>query len=464
MYALRIRGIYTTALTNLFCKHGFAIVQPSRPICERFNFNPNQQPYDLDICDLKDSQGIFASGNPRGMEQLIRILQGELPDVIVRRCQLGLYAVYRGLTRPGGREGTSVDLGEATGLLPEEKLPDGEAVTVQVAELPARGEAPLLRRMIGIPGRYAILVSSGRIAVSRKIADYGERMRLSWLGGELAPKGWGIVWHTAAAGKPRSVIAKDLGQLATRARQLEDRAASEPPALLLGGEQAVHVEFPGGAKRRLDELRGEVIPTASGHHQAKASGREAGLDTLEEMVGRLSRSPEKDPAAGLLDFPKQHAKLAVEHVKLDGSIQILGRGLVTHTAEAEGVIQLEREIQTEGTYDGLGVAKEPGDRALTEFGEGRWWYRTSYYSPSGELKGEYYNVNTPVEIYSDRIRYIDLEIDIVRLPGGERRLIDEEKLEELQEGLISKELAESARRVAQALLEGSEKDELRDGL
>jgi Ribonuclease G/E len=93
------------------------------------------------------------------------------------------------------------------------------------------------------------------------------------------------------------------------------------------------------------------------------------------------------------------------------------------------LVELEREIKSPGLYDGLGVAKEPGDRAVTEFVPGRWWYKTRYLSPSGELKGEYYNINTPIEIYPDRIRYVDLELDLVRLPGGEMRLIDEAELD-----------------------------------
>ncbi len=215
----------------------------------------------------------------------------------------------------------------------------------------------------------------------------------------------------------------------------------------------------------MDELRGEVIPTPSGHHKAKASGGEADIDGLEKMEGELSRSAEEEPVGGPLEFPSRGAELVVEHVKLDGSVQILGRGLVTAAVAPQGIVQLERKIKTEGMYDGLGVAKEPGDRASTEFGEGRSWYKTSYYSPSSELKGEYYNINTPIEIYPGRIRYIDLEIDVVRLPGGELTLIDEDKLEQaMREGLITEELAQSARKVARALLGRSEQHRLHHGL
>ena len=51
-----------------------------------------------------------------------------------------------------------------------------------------------------------------------------------------------------------------------------------------------------------------------------------------------------------------------------------------------------------------------------------------YYSLDDELKGTYVNINTPIEIYPDRARYIDLEVDVVKLPGQKSEIIDEEEL------------------------------------
>jgi len=440
MYALRIRGIYATTLTSLL-REDFKIVQPSEPICERFDLEPDQEPYDLDIYDLEDRQGIFISGEREGLEQLISILQQELLDVIVRRFELGLYAVYRGVVQSNGPEGTLIDLGNALGFLPKEEFHPGEAVTVQVYALPGRGREPLLRRMIGIPGRYAVLISTGRIAVSRKIADHGERLRLSWLGAELAPQGWGIVWHTAAAGRSRAALAEDIERLAQQAAELAEQAkALEPPARLLAGEAAAQLEFPGGSKERLDELRNEVVSTILGHHRYRAH-----IESTAELQEEQSI------------FPEVGDELLIEHVKPDGQTLQLGRGWVIE-AEPEGqALKLEREIKAPGEYDGLKVIKEPGDRAITEFIEGSWYYRTSYYSPAGELKGEYCNINTPIEIYPDRVRYIDLEIDVVRLPDSEPQVIDEQKLERtVERGWITEKLAQRAREVVRAILEDSE--------
>ena len=59
------------------------------------------------------------------------------------------------------------------------------------------------------------------------------------------------------------------------------------------------------------------------------------------------------------------------------------------------------------------------------------------------------NINTPVEFYNDRIRYVDLEIDVVRLPGGKAEIIDEDVLERrFLEGSVTETLKDAALKAA----------------
>ena len=55
--------------------------------------------------------------------------------------------------------------------------------------------------------------------------------------------------------------------------------------------------------------------------------------------------------------------------------------------------------------------------------------RRAYFRRDGTLIGELFNVQTPAEIDDRGVRYVDLEVDVVRLPGGQVAVVDEDDLE-----------------------------------
>ena len=59
---VRVRGIYSTALTKLLLKSQFKVAQPSTMQEERFGVKENLDSYDLDVFDRLDQQGIHARG------------------------------------------------------------------------------------------------------------------------------------------------------------------------------------------------------------------------------------------------------------------------------------------------------------------------------------------------------------------------------------------------------------------
>ncbi|MHA2322142.1 MAG: DUF402 domain-containing protein [Candidatus Thorarchaeota archaeon] len=111
------------------------------------------------------------------------------------------------------------------------------------------------------------------------------------------------------------------------------------------------------------------------------------------------------------------------------------------------------------THESVDVVSSEGDYALTQVVPGALTLVTDYYSREGHLKGTYVNINTGVEIYPSngnspgRIRYVDLEIDIVKAPiTGEPRIIDQHLLKRaVQRGFITEEMADQSRSRAQAI-------------
>ncbi|MCW4036697.1 MAG: DUF402 domain-containing protein [Candidatus Bathyarchaeota archaeon] len=200
------------------------------------------------------------------------------------------------------------------------------------------------------------------------------------------------------------------------------------------------VEFPWASKQRLDEIRGAVTPTIKMHHFYKACGGEvsSAADMAERLL-RRGRSP--DEVDDLLrrtlapHFPFEGSEVGVEHVKLGGVVLNLGKAVIEKYHEGSH-LKYVREMGGGGVYDGLGTEKDAGDLAVTETEPGEYHTVTRYYSRSGRFKGAYININTPVELYPTKIRYIDLEVDICVWPEGASEVLDEEMLERFADELI----------------------------
>src|SRR3712207_1801092 len=87
---------------------------------------------------------------------------------------------------------------------------------------------------------------------------------------------------------------------------------------------------------------------------------------------------------------------------------------------------LERSFSAGGRYDSLHVPKLAGDSGTIEVVRGSWVLRRSYHRVDGSLVGELYNVQTPAEIEPGVVRYVDLEVDVVRMPDGRVAVVDED--------------------------------------
>jgi hypothetical protein len=149
--------------------------------------------------------------------------------------------------------------------------------------------------------------------------------------------------------------------------------------------------------------------------------------------------------------------VAIEHGKPDGRVVTLGRGTVTGTDPDEGTVSVRREMTGGGEYDALGVAREGGDTATTRLVEGRRWYPTVYRDGGGTVKGTYVNVCTPLELFADSVRYVDLHVDVIRHADGAVEVVDEDELAAAVEaGHVSEPLAETATDVAERIASGLE--------
>lgn len=215
------------------------------------------------------------------------------------------------------------------------------------------------------------------------------------------------------------------------------------------------VEFPFLSKGSLDRMRGEVVPTMEGHHRFRIISSEY-VDLVEREVEKFPFKKKKMEEAVkkrlILDTLERGKGLKIEHVKPEGNLIQLQGGEITFLSGDKGEMVIRRPLKG-GRYDGLGMIIDKGDYAMTSVREGDWLVKHSYYSAEGGLKGKYWNINTPVEFYPERVRYVDLHIDVV-LKGEERpQIIDKDQLEGLVEmGYIKGELACKSLQVAESIM------------
>jgi protein associated with RNAse G/E len=289
-----------------------------------------------------------------------------------------------------------------------------------------------------------------------------------------APDGWGVEWRYPALAADVGAMDAALAAAVTAAETLDATLASatdsaDDPERLAAPETARWVWFGREARFALDECRRSVTATMAGHHRVKAGGEGASdaVDFLEAVCGGVGPDGSVDDGAGAgpatdsasdADFPfaavtgqfgpREDDRVTIAHGKPDGRLIELGEATVTER-DPEGRVVLERELSSSGTYDGLGTERRPGDVAVTRVREGRWWYPTAYRGSDGQRKGTYVNVCTPVEVFPAAVRYVDLHVDVVRLPDGTVRRVDEAELSAaVERGAVSETLAERARSVA----------------
>jgi hypothetical protein len=215
-------------------------------------------------------------------------------------------------------------------------------------------------------------------------------------------------------------------------------------------KDAAEIEFPLGSKSLLDEIRGTVVPTLLNHHRLKIICPDR-VDRIEaevlavnpEMSESLGCSAEKEWIWGQYERGKE---IAIEHVKLNGRVLHLSKGEVLEEDFSRRRLILKRfQFEGRGRYDGLGIPREEGDYAVSEIRGGEWHYCHTYFRARGKRVGTYYNINTPLELYPDRIRYVDLEIDVVQFPSGKVDIVDEGELEKrFQQGYIGAQMQKKA--------------------
>ncbi|WP_049984098.1 DUF402 domain-containing protein [Halorubrum sp. BV1] len=484
---VRIRGIYTTAITRLLLDAGHEVVDASGPIRRRFEAEFPTAPPDVRVETTADRQGVGAHGDPEAIADLREhigeigldtlawtdpaptgtVLDGEVTETLgggaVVRLRVGTDE-----TESGGDKGSKTTEGYLPYGTVDDHVETGDPVRVQVREpaAPWTDRRPTLDGALRLGGDLVSLEpGSGTRVDVRNDETARELAGMVDLLGLEPPEGWRAVWKSSAVDAGTDELeaglrvaieaAEEVGSAVDAAGGLgvladPSRLRDEPIATSNSGFWAW---FGRETRFSLDDARREVTATMPGHHRVKAGSADAsaGVDLAEALC---EPGPDAEFPFGVVTDafgPTEGGALRIDHGKPDGRVVTLGEATVTEV-DADGSVTVEREMTGGGTYDGLGVSREAGDIAETSLKEGRWWYPTTYRGSDGTVRGTYVNVCTPVEVFPDAARYVDLHVDVVKHPDGAVERVDDDVLREsVAAGDTPEPLAEKARDVASAL-------------
>ncbi|MEA5452236.1 Rne/Rng family ribonuclease [Leptolyngbya sp. CCNP1308] len=124
-------------------------------------------------------------------------------------------------------------LKRSAGSITELVVPQ-QKVLVQIMKEPTGNKGPRLTGNVSLPGRYLVLMPSGRgVNLSRRIRSESERNRLRALAILIKPAGMGLLVRTEAEGISENAIIEDLETLQKQWESIQQQAVNtRPPALL----------------------------------------------------------------------------------------------------------------------------------------------------------------------------------------------------------------------------------------
>jgi len=459
MTSIRIRGIYTTALTKFFIDQGHYINQMSDLIKDRFSQKETYDVPKVDIKHTKDLQGISIVGDKESLGEIEKNIREEFTDVFFLKSDIDLYGIYKGSVIKTNNE-TIVNLGNDIGILPE--YSDEDVVLVQVLEM---NDKPLLTTRITFSGKYCVIIPEDDIKISRKIRDERERSRLMEIGRGVKPNNFGVLWRTSSEHVEEEILSKEALELAKNATYVMDKFAElEGAGLIKPGKSHMKIIFGNETKEKLDSIRDSVTPTIKKHHMLKSAGRDISfaVDMVENIKGKRDIKGLDELFIDVfrqIKGPKIGDEVSLEHIKPSSHTIMIDGGKVRNYNPP--YIKIKRVFTTRGSFDGLDIRKEPGDYAITELEEGKWHFIHVYYDKNNNIKGEYFNICTPIEIFPNRIRYIDLEVDVVKYPNGDIHIVDQEQLtKRVKEGVFPEKLAQMALKEAEDVIKLYGADEI----
>ncbi len=500
-----IRGIYSTALTKMFLDEGYPIIYPSKRIQKLFDIpfrEDDTYAKDITISERWDKQGISIMFKKEMWDELkennfkdFPLNKERFPNLITFHSKFHKNSIYRGIVVKSNKKRNFSKVRLIPESIGDEKeemkkqfyttfghfksyLPEGKEGIFQVSHEDYGKTTARLTSFYTVPGDLVVINPySKRVLISKKLHNPRVKKRLFNLGKELQRnKKYGFIFRTAAKLASDEEIKDEVNQLEEELIEIQKKAAKIENQIgeIHSNFRTINLIFTNPIKNKFNSIRKEIVDTIDFHHNIKSNpskskhmgkfgaNETALLDYSEALMKKMEEKESKKKIEGfyLDQYFRQinrGQKFYINHLKLTGKVLHLSPGRVFElNVDPDEPLQitLKRKLKEGGIYDGLGTPIERGDYSISKFVENNWFYVSEYFSRKGELKGKYFNINTPTEITNQTIQYVDLDIDVVENVARERKIIDKEKLDVgLDLDIISQEVYDKALVIAENIVE-----------
>lgn len=319
---VKVRGIYSTAISKLLIDKGQEIVDAGKLISQRLGVSSGSP--DIEIRDLPSKEGIRIKG--KGAKEIVKLLREALPNIVTLDKSKGkIYvSIVKGMDE--NNKNIIVDTPEGEGIIDMRSFwgyaKPGSKILAQ-----QKGRSSnylVLTTQLRLFGEDCVIISNGFNKMSSKIRSEAVKSKLMKIIRELNVKNKGVLWKASAAQKDEEYLKKEINELLSLDEKIrKEFDESDSPKILYEGLEEIVVLFDTSTKSELDKIRSLVVPTIDGHHLLKSGGYQELVDILENLDLKYPNILEKIKQTLSQYGPLPKQKYEVLLIGLDGKTRKL---------------------------------------------------------------------------------------------------------------------------------------------
>lgn len=289
---VKVRGIYSTAITKLLLDKKIEITQAADALRDVFKIEQRDDEPDVIIEDLETKDGFYVYGE--GSQTVIDILKNELKSSVFYKEDVG--KIYCGLIKSVDQQSKTItiDLGDNTDGILDLKdfwgyVKPGTKIMVQ-----SKGTYSgriILSTQLRLFGKDLVIIKNGFTKMSKGIRSKDGRNKLYEIAKNFNLKDWGILWVQGAENREESILKDELSKLLEQEKEISAKFNEmNTPGVIYEGINKYFVLIDYDDKVRLDNIRKKIMPTIKGHHSLKSAGYAILTDFSEEILDKADEN------------------------------------------------------------------------------------------------------------------------------------------------------------------------------